>query len=72
MGLLAVSLFGLVMVIDLIMGIKFQGLIAKTLNPFRVMETAEYIILLLFILIFLIKLIKGYFKKKRDGSPSST
>ena len=59
------------MVIDLIMGVKFQGIITKTLNPFRVMEPAEYIILFLFILIFIIKIIGTFIKRKRAGSPSS-
>lgn len=71
MVLLAISLFGLIISLDLIIGVKFQGIIAKALNPFRVMETAEYIILLFFFLFFVIDLIGVFLNKKRDANSSS-
>jgi uncharacterized membrane protein len=71
MVLLTSSLFVLIISIDLVMGIKFQGIISKALNPFRVMETAEYIILIFFILFFVANLIGAYLNKKRDDNSSS-
>jgi uncharacterized membrane protein len=71
MVLLTISLFGLIISLDLIIGIKFQGIITKALNPFRVMETAEYIILLFFFLFFVIDLIGAFLNKKRDDNSSS-
>jgi len=71
MVLLMGALFGLVISLDLTMGVSYQGIIAKALNPFRVMETAEYIILLLFILFFVMNLIGTFLNKKRDDNSSS-
>lgn len=65
-GLLAMIIF-----LDFIMGTSPERLIWKALNPFRVMEAAEYIIILLFILIFCIIAIRSYIKKKRQSQPQS-
>jgi hypothetical protein len=69
--LLAISLLALIISLDLIMGVRFRGVIWKALNPFQVMETAEYIIILLFILGFLIGTIGSYLKKKKGDKPTA-
>ncbi|MFJ5716464.1 hypothetical protein [Neobacillus sp. NPDC093127] len=69
---LATGMFSLIMMIDLLMGIVRRGIIWKALNPFRVMETAEYIIILLFVLFFIFTLIGSYLKKKqKDNQPAN-
>ncbi len=69
--LLATGMFSLIMMLDLLMGIVRRGIIWKALNPFRVMETAEYIIILLFFLIFIITSIGSYLKKKQKSNQPS-
>ncbi len=65
--LLAGGLLSLIICLDYIMGTSPQGLVWKALNPFRVMDAAEYLIVLLFVLIFVIKIFGSYIKKKRQG-----
>lgn len=52
--------------IDLKMGVSPKGIILKTINPFRVMEPAEYIILILFISFFLSQAVFSYIKQKKQ------
>jgi hypothetical protein len=66
MILLAFSLFALIIIMDLLMGLKLHAIILKTINPFRVMETAEYIIVILFSLFLIIGSVKAYLKKKKS------
>jgi hypothetical protein len=47
------------------MGLSFSGIIWKAINPFRVMEAAEYIIVILFILFFLIDTLGSHLNKKK-------
>lgn len=70
-GLLAAILLTLIISVDLGMGISFKGIIWKAMNPFKVMESAEYIILFLFILFFLIDSFGAYLNKKRQNNPPS-
>lgn len=62
--------FSLILIIslDLLMGISISGIFWKALNPFRVMETAEYIIILLFILFYVIESFGAYLNKKKGNS----
>jgi hypothetical protein len=48
------------------MGMQISGIIWKAINPFRVMEPAEYIIISLFILIYFVDTFGSYIKKKRE------
>jgi hypothetical protein len=64
---LAGGLLFLIIFLDFIMGTSPHGLVWKALNPFRVMEAAEYLIVLLFVLIFIIKTLRSYIKMKRQG-----
>lgn len=67
--LLGVFVAALIIGIDFLMGNRFPGVIWKALNPFRVMEIAEYIILFLFILFFVIDSIGAYLNKKKQNNP---
>lgn len=68
---IALTLAMLIISIDMIMGTKFSGVVTKELNPFRVMEPAEKIIILLFILYFSIKSVVNFFKKRNENTKSS-
>lgn len=69
--LITLTLVMLIISIDMIMGTKFSGIVTKELNPFRVMEPAENIIILLFILYFFIKSVVNFFKKRNENTKSS-
>jgi hypothetical protein len=64
--LLAVCCSILIISLDLLMGVSFSGIIWKAINPFRVMEAAEYIIVLLFILFFMLDSLGSYLDKKKE------
>jgi hypothetical protein len=66
--LLAVSSTLLIIALDLGMGISMTGIIWKAINPFRVMEAAEYIIILLFVLFFFIDSFSAYLNKKKGNT----
>jgi hypothetical protein len=66
--LLAVSCAILIIVLDLGMGMTLSGIIWKAINPFRVMEAAEYIIILLFGLFFFIDSFGAYLNKKKGNT----
>lgn len=67
--LLAVGLFSVIIMLDLLMGISPKGIILKATNPFRVMEKAEYFILFLFLLVYIFDIIGGYLNKKQENNP---
>lgn len=67
--LLAVGLFSVIIVLDLLMCISPKGIILKATNPFRVMEKAEYFILFLFLLVYIFDIIGGYLNKKQENNP---
>lgn len=69
--LLACLLFGIIFSLDFFSGVPIQGLIWKTLNPFRVMEPAEYAIIFLFFFFFSIGIVGAYLNKKKKNDPSS-
>ncbi|MFB5195774.1 hypothetical protein ACE198_12730 [Neobacillus sp. KR4-4] len=56
----------LIVSLDLLMGIGFSGIIWKAINPFKVMEPAEYVIIFLFLLFFVIDTFSGYLNKKKE------
>ncbi|EKN65712.1 hypothetical protein BABA_19006 [Neobacillus bataviensis LMG 21833] len=66
--LLAFGMLSFMVLLDLKLGVAPKGIIWKTINPFRVMEPAEYIILFLFILFFLIQALFSFIKKKQQGN----
>ena len=70
-GLLAFLLLTLIISLDLILGTEPRSVIWKAMNPFRVMEPAEYVIVLLFILFFLLKILLTFLKKKKEENPST-
>ena len=70
--ILAGGMLGLIILLDFIMGTAPNLLILKALNPFRVMEPAEYVIVFLFALVFCIRLLKSYFQKKKKQNESQT
>ncbi|MEH7417550.1 hypothetical protein V7266_19985, partial [Neobacillus drentensis] len=63
--LLAGGMLGLIILLDFIMGTPPNLLIWKAINPFRVMEPAEYVIVFLFALFFCIRLLRSFLKKKK-------
>ncbi|OIK14168.1 hypothetical protein BIV60_12400 [Bacillus sp. MUM 116] len=69
--LLAAFSFSLIIGIDILMGLDNNGVIKKALNPFRVMEPAEYIILIFFIFFFLINVLRDYLNKNKGNNPTS-
>jgi len=69
--LLACGLLVMIISLDLIMGEKFPGIIWKAVNPFRVMEPAEYLIVFLFFFFFFSRKM-WLFLKKRESSNSSS
>jgi hypothetical protein len=73
MILLSGMLFLTIFTLDLFSGASIQTLIWKTINPFRVMEPAEYVIIFLFGLFFFIDIIGSYLNKNKDKDkdPSS-
>jgi hypothetical protein len=70
--ILAGGMLSLIILIDFIMGTEPKLLIWKALNPFRVMEPAEYVIVFLFALFFCIRLVRSFLKKKKKQSESQT
>ncbi len=64
--LLAIASTILIISLDLLMGVHASGIIWKAINPFRVMEPAEYIIILLFIMFYFINTFGAYLKKKKE------
>jgi heme/copper-type cytochrome/quinol oxidase subunit 1 len=69
--IIAVGLFSVIISLDLLMGMVRHEIIRNALNPFQVMETGEYLIIILFLLYFLASSLGSYFKKKRKSSPPS-
>lgn len=69
-ALLAICCASLIIFLDLVMGASFSGIIWKAINPFRVMEAAEYIIIILFILYFIFNAISALINKKKDNAPN--
>jgi hypothetical protein len=67
-ALLAICSASLIISLDLVMGESISGIFWKAINPFRVMEAAEYIIILLFILFFIFQTISEYIKKKKEDT----
>ncbi len=63
-SLLTVSLLLLVVIIDLLMGIHLSEVMKEAINPFRVMEPGEYVVVILFILYIVIKSVYSILKKK--------
>ncbi|PFP25813.1 hypothetical protein COJ96_18810 [Bacillus sp. AFS073361] len=62
----------LIVSLDLLMGISISGIIWKAVNPFKVMEPAEYVIIFLFLLFFIIDTFGGYLnKKKKKQNPTN-
>ena len=70
--ILAGGMLGLIILLDFIMGTAPDMLITKALNPFRVMESAEYVIVLIFALFFGIRLLRSYLKKRKAENGSQT
>jgi len=70
--ILAGGMMGLIIFLDFIMGTAPNMLISKALNPFRVMEPAEYVIVFIFALFFGIRLLRSYIKKRKAEQDSPT
>ncbi len=70
--LLAITLLMMIITLDLLMGQPFSGIIWKAANPFKVMEPAEYVIILILIIALLLKSIKSFInnRKGKDAGPS--
>lgn len=68
--LLAASVFLLLSGLDLILGIKLSQILAKEMNPFRVMDPTEYVLLILLALFLAIQIFNSIRKKKQKGNAS--
>ncbi|WML27011.1 hypothetical protein [Neobacillus sp. OS1-33] len=64
--LLAIASTILIISLDLLMGVQISGIFWKAINPFRVMEPAEYIIILLCIMVYFVDTFGAYLKKKKE------
>jgi uncharacterized membrane protein len=70
--LLATGLFSLIASIDhVLMGISANGLFSKAVNPFRVMENAEYFVLFFFFLFYIFDIVGAYLNKRKKSNPPS-
>jgi uncharacterized membrane protein len=69
---ISIGMLGMIMFMDLIMGTNPNQVFLKALNPFRVMEAAEYMIIFLFVTLFMIKMVGAYIRKKRNNSESTS
>jgi hypothetical protein len=67
--LLATGLISFFIAMDLLMGTSFFKLIWNAINPFRVMEIAEYVILFIFVFILFIEAYVSYRKTKNQKTP---
>jgi hypothetical protein len=67
-SLLAIFSALLIISLDLIMGMSITGIVWKAINPFRVMEPAEYVIIFLFFAFFVIDTFGAYLNKKKENS----
>ena len=56
--------------IVMIMGFELKNAIFNAFNPFRVMDTSEFVVFFFFILVFLIQSITTYVLKKKKRNPS--
>ncbi|GIN38926.1 MULTISPECIES: hypothetical protein [Heyndrickxia] len=56
--------------IDMIMGFELKNAIFNAFNPFRVMDTSEFVVFFFFILVFLIQSMATYVLKKKKKNPS--
>lgn len=65
-----VAIFSALLIIslDLLMGISITGIFWKAINPFRVMEPAEYVIIFLFFAFYVIDTFGSYLNKKKGNS----
>jgi len=70
--ILAGGTTSLIILIDFIMGTEPKFLIEKAINPFRVLEPAEYVIMFLFGLFFCFRLLQSFLKKKKKQPESET
>ncbi|MCU9612306.1 hypothetical protein OEV98_01855 [Caldibacillus lycopersici] len=67
---IVMALVFLLIGIDLVMGYRIQDTIYTAINPFRVMELPELVLLFLFILFFIIRLLSSFFKKLKKTVPT--
>jgi high-affinity nickel permease len=68
---IAAGLMGMIAFLDLVMGTEPRKLLWKAINPFKVMEAAEYIIIVFFSVSIMIKALRYYIKKKKSNQPSN-
>jgi hypothetical protein len=69
--LMAGMLFGIIFSLDVIGGASLKGLVWKSINPLRVMEPAEYIIIFLFLFFFCIDILGSYLNSKKNKNPTN-
>jgi hypothetical protein len=70
--ILAGGLLGLIIFLDILLGTEPKSLFGKAINPFRVMEPAEYVIVFLFTFFIFVRLVKSYFKKRKKQDNPQT
>jgi hypothetical protein len=70
--ILAGGMLGLIILLDFLMGTDPKLLFGKALNPFRVMEPAEHVIIFLFGLFFCFRFLQSLLKKKKKQPESET
>jgi hypothetical protein len=66
--LLSTTLFSLIVTIDLFMGTKINYLLIKEMNPFQVMEPAEYALIFILSSSVLVATIISFIKKQKKKS----
>lgn len=65
--ILGIGIFTLIISIDLLMGTKIDQLPQKEINPFQVMEPAEYFLIFLVAFFIVLNIIISFFKKKKGA-----
>ncbi len=69
--LLAAGLLILIILLDMLMGVDPSKVVWKAINPFRVIEPAEMVIILIFVSVFLIDSFITYRKQKKAPKKQS-
>ncbi|MDR4946885.1 hypothetical protein [Neobacillus cucumis] len=70
--ILAGGMLGLIIFLDILLGTEPKRLFGKALNPFRVMEPAEYVIVFFFAFFLAVSLVKSFLKKRKKQNNPQT
>lgn len=69
--LIAIFLFSLIILLDLIMGFSIKEVLWKAWDPFRVMDPAETAIIFLMVTLYALRTVVNFIKKKKNKNQTS-